>query len=193
MGIAALLTGRHESSARVADGRLILSLPDAETPVLWIMDLDEAATAVIRLEMDKQGHCILKKYGTKTAAETIAVYRSHRQAEKALVRASKALEKARDTRLRKGPNNQPVMIRKASLIGSIFTAVLYVWTAGYLFITLLAYATNYVSSNQMNTLSQMGGTPVQSQDAGTPDVNASGVPLSANDFLKNNQNPNAPK
>ena len=182
MSIKSLLTGHHSASAKVADGRLILSLPDAETPVLWVMDLDEAATAVIRLEVDKQGNNILKKYGAKAAVETVAVYHRRKDAENALVKASAALENARNTRLRVGPNSQPVIVRPASLISRLFTTFLYIWFVVYLSSALLGMFTGHtIQQPPQNNTTAATTTPDQK------DMDAAGVPLSADDFLKNNK------
>lgn len=177
------LSGTEKSSARVADGRLILSLPDAETPVIWVMDLDEASTAIIRLEGDKQGNSILKKYGSKGAAETVAVYRDRRYASRALVQASKALEKARGSRVRVGPNAQPVIIRPASKITTIFTGFLYIWFAFFLLSNLASYIT--AKSSALGTTTINNQADIAANPDGS-DMDATGVPLPANDFLKKN-------
>ena len=78
-------------TAKVTDGRLVLNLPDAETPALWVMDLADAQTSVIRIEADKGGLYVLKKHGGKGAAETIAVYRDREAASRAMDVAAKAL------------------------------------------------------------------------------------------------------
>ncbi|MBU6234653.1 MAG: hypothetical protein KGQ41_02315 [Alphaproteobacteria bacterium] len=182
MGLWNFITGQNASSAKVADGRLILSMPDAETPVIWVMELDDGASSVIRLENDKQGNNILKKYGGKGAAETVAVYRNRNKAESALAKISCALEKARNSRVHVGPNAQPVIIRPASLPARIFTAFLYLWFIVYLGSSLSGYLTAIEQS--------AGLIPQNTQAAATiGPVNETGVPQSADDFLKQAINP----
>lgn len=183
------LTGQYGPSAKVADGRLVLSMPDAETPVVWIMDLNDAATAVLRIESDKLGLSILKKYGGKGAAETVAVYRSRKKAERALIKASRALEKARESRLHVGPNAQPVIIRPASTIGRIFTFFLYIWFAIYLGMLMYSYIGMFSGSLSSAEAPQAAAIeqPKQQPQAAMPPAASApvdGVPMSADDFLK---------
>lgn len=181
------LTGRYGPTAKVADGRLVLSLPDAETPVVWVMDLMDAATSVIRLESDKQGFSVLKKYGGKGAAETVAVYRSRKKAENALVKAAHALEKAKDSRLHVGPNAQPVIIRPASLIGRVFTFFLYVWFAVYLGMMMYGYLGMFLGMDAASQAVQQSMLQ-QQQDTAKPAPQPApvqdGMPMSADEFLK---------
>ncbi len=177
------LTGQYGPSAKVADGRLILSMPDAETPVVWIMDLNDAATAVLRLETDKQGLNVLKKYGGKAAAETVAVYRSRKKAERALIKAASALEKARDSRLHVGPNSQPVIIRPASRIGRFFTLFLYAWFAIYLSMLMYNYMFSFAQTVSPE-VPQMVRQLEQQQEKEKPAPSMDGVPQSADEFLK---------
>ena len=181
------LTGRYGSSAKVADGRLVISMPDAETPVIWIMDLNDAETAVLRLEVDKQGLNVIKKHGGKGVAETVAVYRSRSKAERAMIKASKALENARNTRLHVGPNSQPVIIRPAGRMARIFSFIMSVIVV----IILLLYARMSLIYNLSATMEQpqISATKMGADSAipQTPPADTSGVPLSADDFLKNNK------
>lgn len=193
----------YGASARVADGRLVLSLPDAETPALWMMDLNDAATSVLRLETDRQGLYVIKKHGGKGAAETIAVYRDRHTALDALNKASRALEKARS--VRHNMNGRPVIVRPASIIGRIFTYLLFFWFILYLMSLdqlLIASVFDVFSSPEAPVTATstsngmldppvpslevpgdiMGGidAPAAEPKAPTP----SGVPVSADDFLR---------
>ena len=44
------ITGGYSSSAKVVDGALILSLPDAVSPVVWRMELDDVKAASLGIE-----------------------------------------------------------------------------------------------------------------------------------------------
>ncbi|NBX66339.1 MAG: hypothetical protein EBQ96_05015 [Proteobacteria bacterium] len=162
-------------------------MPDAETPVVWIMDLSDAATAVIRIEADRQGLSVLKKYGGKGAAETVAVYRDRKKAERALIKASHALEKARDSRMHVGPNAQPVIIKPASKIGRLFTFFLYVWFALYLGMAMYGYLGMFLGVQSVDTAPQQAGAQQKQAPTSAPSAPAAsidGVPMSADDFLK---------
>lgn len=86
---------KNKASAKIDNGRLILSMPDAETPALWMLDMSDALTTVIRVEADKQGLYVLKKHGGKGAPETIGVYRNKMHAICTLNTITRTLDKAR--------------------------------------------------------------------------------------------------
>ncbi|MCB1537550.1 MAG: hypothetical protein H6865_04830 [Rhodospirillales bacterium] len=122
-------------TAKVADGRLILSLPDAETPALWMMDLDEARMAVLRLEHDAKGFFVIKKHGTSAGAktqtaETVAVYRDRDRGLRALATATKALEKARGTTI--GADGRPMVVNAVPRIGKWFVYFVLFWFLLYM-------------------------------------------------------------
>ena len=195
MGMLSFFTGSATSSAKVADGRLVLSMPDAETPVVWVMDLADSATAVLRLETDKNGYNVLRKYTGKGAAETIAVYRARDAAENALTVSSKALENARNSHLHKGANGQPVVIKRVGWMNRIFHFFLYGWFIIYLSVLMYNYVYGtYILTQRANAeMAQAGMTteapantaqqPRQAQ--ANPKTGTVGVPLSADDFLNN--------
>ncbi len=186
-----ILTGKNGPSAKVADGRLILSLPDAETPVIWIMDLNEAALCALRLETDRQGLCVIKRHGGKAAAETVAVYRDRKACEHALSMASHALARARESRLRAGASGQPVVIRPASRLARAFNVFLFIWfvlhiTGGeVLFYTLARTVFSSAPATVTGTRqSDTDATPLPQRGNATPPAGSTvGVPLSADDFL----------
>jgi len=193
MCLRGFLTGRYGPSAKVTDGRLVLSLPDAETPALWIMDLNDAATSVMRLENDKQGFFVIKKHSGKAVAETVAVYRDRKAGERALVKATYALEKARDLGVRKAIDGRPVIIRPASRLARAFNIFLFIWfvlhiTGGdtmmyNLFFTSRldqrAAAIGAVERAQADAQPQQQAAP-----AAPVTAKSTGVPMSADDFLK---------
>jgi hypothetical protein len=113
--------------------------------------------------------------------------------------ASKALEKARNTRPLTGPNGQPVIIRKASLGGRIFLYFVafwfLMWMMGLDRLILRAVVapfypaqTSAAEQQQLEQLQrQMSQTPATPQAQGQPQEPAAGVPLSADAFLKEHQ------
>lgn len=184
-------------SAKVTDGRLILTLTDAETPALWMMDLNDAATAVLRLENDRHGLFVIKKHGGKGPAETIAVYRDRRLAAHALQMASKALEKARDTR-HQMVNGRPIIVRPGSRIARFMTILLLFWFVLYLMgldtyivrtIFEPAQPQLAVSEDLLMppALTSPAPAAASTRQAAPPPIQA-GVPLSADDYLLNQVN-----
>jgi hypothetical protein len=179
MSVLNMIIPQAKSSAKVADGRLILTLPDAQTPVIWIMDLNEATTSVLRIESDQQNLHVIKKLNGKSAADTVGVYASREKAEAALQKASKALAKAQNSRLHTGQNNQPVIIRPASRAARIFTAFLYIWFALYLTGNIFYYFANSTAPTPQTSINQQAVPTPQTQQ------NTDGVPQSADEFLQN--------
>ncbi|HOO81505.1 MAG TPA: hypothetical protein PK513_03265 [Alphaproteobacteria bacterium] len=92
-----LKTKKSESdaSASVVDGKLILSLPDAISPVVWQMDLTQAkASALEVLHDENTGHHVLKLKTPKGETVEVAAFKDRLQAVTGLMAASGALENA---------------------------------------------------------------------------------------------------
>lgn len=192
------MLGHYTSSARVKDGRLVLSMPDAETPVVWVMDLSDITTSVLRLEADKQGLYVIKKHGGKTA-ETVAVYRNRRPAVRALTRATKALDRARSLRGQGGERSRAI---------NILIVILFIWfalsrfwgidqdlmrMAIYPFVKDSLNASAQAQMQQLQAQQQQMGqmmAPPAASSAVNPAADparATGVPLSADDALQAEQ------
>lgn len=81
------------SSASVVDGKLILSLPDADIPVVWQMDLEQAKSSALEVREDKErGLYALVLKTQKGEAVEIAAYSSKETAVGGLMAVSRALE-----------------------------------------------------------------------------------------------------
>lgn len=169
-------------SAKLSDGRLVLSLPDAETPAVWIMSLADTVTAVLRLETDRQGFFVIKKHGghgaKAGAAETIAVYRDRDAALRAMNCATRAMGNARDG-------------RQNSRFKFWFTRFVYAWFIISLLMifrvdamilrAVMSPPAGYMPIPSAEALQ----TPQAQQQPQAPqNMDATGVPLSAEDFLK---------
>ena len=88
------ITGGYKSSAKVAGGTLVLSLPDALTPVVWRMDLGTAKTSAIEVRENEDGHYDLVLKTPKADAHKIATYEFKIKATQALMAVTKAMSKA---------------------------------------------------------------------------------------------------
>ncbi len=88
-----LKTAKTENSAKVVDGKLILSLPGAQTPVVWQMDLDQAKSSALEV-LDKGEASTLSLKTLSGKITEIASFAARDQAVNALMDASKALENA---------------------------------------------------------------------------------------------------
>lgn len=81
------------SSAKVVDGSLILSLPDAKTPVVWRMALGEARAAALEVREGADAHTLVLKY-PKGDTIDIAPFESKDKALGALMAVSRAMQSA---------------------------------------------------------------------------------------------------
>jgi hypothetical protein len=79
-----------KSTAKVVDGALVLSLPDAIEPVVWRMDLSETKAAALQIK-EIEGTFVLTMKGEKTTAKDIAPFDSKEKALGALMQISHAL------------------------------------------------------------------------------------------------------
>ncbi len=84
-----------EASANVVDGKLVLSLPDALSPVVWQMDLAQAkASALEVVHNEETGQHTLSLKTPKGEKIEVAVFDQRSHAVEGLMAASGALENA---------------------------------------------------------------------------------------------------
>ena len=83
---------KHSSTAKVVDGSLVLSLPDAVTPVVMRLSLEEAKSAAFTVLEKKDLHVLTVQFSEKESRD-IAPFADKDQAVSALMAASAALEK----------------------------------------------------------------------------------------------------
>ena len=81
-------------SAKVIDGILILSLPDAISPIVWQMELGQSKASAVEIRTTDDGKFILTLKTPRQDVLDIAHYSNKDQAVKALMVTSQALEKA---------------------------------------------------------------------------------------------------
>lgn len=85
---------KYSSSAKVIDGVLILSLPDAVTPVVWQMELGQSKSSALEIRNTGVDQFLLVLKTPRADALDIATYANRDQAIKALLVVSQAMEKA---------------------------------------------------------------------------------------------------
>lgn len=81
-------------SAKVVDGILVLSLPDAVSPVVWRMELGDARTSALEIRDREDGSCVLTVKTPRQDAWDVAAYATKDKALAALRCVSLAMEKA---------------------------------------------------------------------------------------------------
>lgn len=88
------MTGGYSSSACVVDGTLILSLPDAITPVVWRMDMGHAKASALEVRNNDNKTFTLILKTPRGDVNDIATFSARTQAVHALLAVSRAMEQA---------------------------------------------------------------------------------------------------
>jgi len=167
------------NTASVKDGHLILSLPEADSPILWRKDLKEIGSATFQIKKEKDlFSLILKKQ--KGTTEKISSFDNKELAVTALNIASQALLD--------GETASPAATSKKRTANETAAAPKKKGFPKWLIILLILIG---IIALYIYSLSQMPNRIVMN-DAATPQSNTSnvapaqnttGVPMSADDFL----------
>ncbi len=172
-----LKTKKNKASARVVDGKLILSFPDALTPVLWQMDLDEAKASALEVQENKKDNIYTLTLKTpRGEAVDVASFSDRDTAVKGLMAASQALSAAHgQIRPAAAQNNAQAgaaLPPREKGIGK--------WGGIALFVVFLFVLINVWSSLVPRSASQSKTLSTTLSPSGE-----AGVPMSADDFLQN--------
>ena len=177
-----------DASARVVDGKLILSLPDAITPVVWQMDLAQAkASALEVLHNEEKNEFSLGLKNPKGEKVEVAVFAERTHAVEGLMAASHALENAHG-QIRGLSNNtndtddaillsqKPTQskTKQENKRGKLMT--------GLLALVVLFILFTIWSSIIPRTINTAGNPESVASNANAP--SAAGVAVSADDFLR---------
>ncbi len=169
-------------SAKVVDGKLILSFPQAARPILWHMDLAETRSCAFEIRESEavKGQFSLLLKRDKESDQEIASFKDIQSATEALMAVSSALEKTRNYQLPAAgtATMQPVGAQES---GGSFLKV-----AG----AILGVFILLILSGMLWSMSPRA--PASLKSASTSDLRASaqksakeniGQPMSADDFL----------
>lgn len=169
-------TNALESTVKIVDGKLILSLPTAESPVVWQMDLEQAQSAAFTItenKKDKNFALVLKSQdGT---LDEIALFADKESAMKILMETSSALQNAHG-KIKPAAAVAHAPKEKGDKLGAGLAIALII-------VLIIIWA---LSSSVPSKLSPQNS--VNKSSAYTGDTNptqAAGVPVSADDFLSN--------
>jgi len=88
------LTGNYTASASVVDGTLILSLPDAVSPVVWRLDLGQAKASALEVREGENGTFTLTLKTPRGDINTIASFVTRGRAVAALMEVGRAMQQA---------------------------------------------------------------------------------------------------
>lgn len=171
---------QYESTAKIVDNTLVLSLPGAKSPVVWRMDLSEIKSAAFEVQQEEDVYLLLMKT-PKGAAQKIAPFESREGAMKALMATSTAMGQAAQRATVSVPANDGIPpaaapVRKSGKGSQILMGIIgIILLLGFLF-----------------TMTQMGPRASSSLGDGSSSLAAAGtgaapggVPVSADDFLRN--------
>jgi len=176
---------QSSASARVVDGKLILSLPDASTPVVWQMDLTQtkASALEVRHNQDKTVFTLTLKT-PKGETLDIAPFDSREFAVEGLMAASFALENAHG-QIRDFPaecaNDQPrtryIGSKPKSGAGKKWLIAFGALFALFILLNIWTAVTPIRPMNQDQMMAQYGGVQTIAPQERT------GVAVSADEFL----------
>lgn len=178
------LTGGFSASAKVVDGTLILSLPDAISPVVWRMELGHAKSSAIEVREQDNGTFMLTLKTPKGDVNDIAPYDSRAKAVTALVAISRAMEHAHGeihpANAAGVPADAPVRrVKGESRSGSLLTGIAGLVIVGILIAVLMRMYPMPAGIDP--AAGQAGGAP--SAAAAYMNSTPAGEPVSADDFL----------
>lgn len=104
------MADKYVSTAKVIDGVLILSLPDAITPVVWQMELGQSKSSALEIRTTDKGEYVLTLKTPRQDILEIATYAHRDHAIKALMVTASAMEKAHGQLRAHAPNEYPVPV-----------------------------------------------------------------------------------
>lgn len=167
------ITGGYRSSAKVAGNSLVLSLPDALSPSVWRMDLEEARSAAIEVQGRDDGTYALVLKAKAGAANDIAAFADRAGALRALMAAGTALEQAPVAAGAPAAAHDLPLSAPSEKKGGLLAGIIGVLLLAVLVAVLLG----------------MGPRPpagmIPQDGAGTDGQGTAGAPVSADEFLRN--------
>lgn len=168
----------NTSNIKIVDGKLILSLPEAETPVVWQMDLEKAQSASFTvLENKKEKNFALVFKTQEGNADDIATFSKKQSAVDILMETSNALQNAQGQIKSRATTNINDNNKKSDKLGAILAIALVI-------VLIIIWSISAAGPGRLG----QGGVDPQSASFSGSDNNprqSSGVPVSADDFLTN--------
>lgn len=154
-------------SAKVVDGTLVLNLPNAKNPLIWRLDLRQVTSSAFEVRQDNDNYALILR-ASENDVRDIASFASRKKALKALMAAGRALEEGQQgttlTRARMSPGK---------------------WILGLLLVGVIIFAYDIITSPALQTANFAVPNTAQTSQENTAPV--TGVPVTADDFLKSRQ------
>lgn len=165
----------EKASARVVDGKLILSLPAANTPVVWQMDLGHAKASALEVRRNEEGGLFTLTLKTaKGETMEIASFSERERSIEGLMAASRALESGHGQIKQCGAND-------SAPSAALDVSVPKKGRGWFVVLALVALFAVFFVWGSLTPVSVM----TTSQPGENPSLSTNGVPLSAEDYLKN--------
>jgi hypothetical protein len=177
----------YESSAKVVDGSLIISLPDALNPIVWRMELGSVKASALEVRPHaNDGTFILSLKTPKGDVHDIAPFNSRDVAVRALMRVSNALQGASGKMIAPSiplpgvttAQDMPSRPALSSGTGSVslkwLIALVGVIVVIFLFAKMSSMAKQYAMSGSGQTATGAASAP----------IGDTGVPQSADEMLR---------
>lgn len=170
-------TATYESSAKVVDGNLIISMPDALNPVVWRMELGSVKASALEVRgHGENGQHMLFLKTPKGDIHDIAPFDTKEKAVNALMHVSAALQSAQGKIMPMTVPTSPVNVAERPANEKDGNSSGYKWLMALGGLLLVIFLFAYLSSL---TTPQ----PVNGAAAGRADTSA-GTSESANDVLR---------
>lgn len=179
----------YESSAKVVDGNLIISLPDALNPIVWRMELGSVKASALEVRPHaNDGTFVLSLKTPKGDVHDVAPFDSRERAVQALMRISNAMQGASGNMV--APSFAPPGVSTAqelpsrpALSGTGSSSYKWLIALGGVIIVIFLFAQlSSMTQQRMGTPAVVGDQPATSV-TGAPTAE-SGIPQSADDALR---------
>ncbi len=180
-------------SAKVIDGILVLSLPDAVTPVVWKMDFGATKASAIEVRAGNNDNHDLVLKTPKADAYTIASYDKASLATRALMAITTAMNNSQGHINPYKGNGLPVPIysqpraRKSAgniILKTLKWLFLLLAVIALLFVASIAVPLFFGGSDNTTQITQTTRAPaMRTQDDNSTARSSVGEPVSADDFL----------
>ena len=197
------ITGGYQASAKVVDGTLILSFPNAQTPVVWRMALGKVKSSAIEVRggndtLDGSDDYVLVLRLPDKDVNEIARFDTKLKATRALMAVTQAMSRAHGQLVAPAAVSRtlPVPVVQATRNSSLFGWMSVVLKYGLILIGLatLVYLGSLfvfppsqkqrlVTQTQQQQLQRPRSTPIPGQTAPSNTAPV-GQPMSADDFLR---------
>lgn len=179
---------KFSSSAKVIDGTLILTLPDAIKPVVWQMQLGQTKSSALEVRDMPDGNWMLVLKTPRMDVMEIAPFSNKDNAIRALLAVSRAMEKAHGQLGNSGGYPLPVIVQGrggvTSWIAKIMKAILYTFMTLFILVVLwLSYM--WIRSNSGSQEMAQPALAPPAATAEAPPETPVGAPVSADDYLNN--------